>query len=309
MASFFNEMFRKHTSEDAEILFISGTPYTTPELDEKKDFTPHPWLFLRILTVVFFLYIGFYIGLFILDNVKFLPGLILFGAFLVPVSILIFFWELNVPRNISIYKVVIFFLVGGLVSLLYSVLLYIFVDGNANSLMTGFIEETAKLLTILIFVSKSRYKYILNGLLIGAAVGAGFSAFESSGYILVIALQSGVKTMLQTIFWRAILAPGGHIAWAGLMGAAVILVKKNNVYRFRYLFQIKFLSIYFTVILLHTLWDTNLPQPFLQNIPIYPILYMLISWILLFCIIKKGIKQVSEITKKDELPLPLNYEI
>jgi len=113
--------------------------------------------------------------------------------------------------------------------------------------------------------------------LIGAAVGAGFAAFESSGYILNTALQYGVKIMIKTIFWRAILAPGGHIAWAGLMGAGVMLVKGDNKLRLRTLFRIRFIGIYILAVLLHTLWDSQIPQPFLPAVPLYPIILTVIS--------------------------------
>jgi RsiW-degrading membrane proteinase PrsW (M82 family) len=290
----FSNIFKKHTNGDVELLFTIGTPTTAPDIHDGQDVWPRPWLFARILVTVLLLYLGFYIGLIYFENLNFLPGLIMLGAFLTPVSILIFFWEINVPSNISLYRVIIFFLVGGLVSLLYSVLLYSVIDGLAFPLVTGIVEETAKLLALLIFASKRRYTYILNGLLIGAAIGTGFAAFESSGYILLTALQYGVRTMLRTIFWRAILAPGGHIAWAGLTGAAVMMVKNNQKFRLTNLFNFKFIRIFVLVILLHSLWDTNIPQPFLPQIPLYPIILTVISWVALFWTIRKGINQISD---------------
>ena len=54
--------------------------------------------------------------------------------------------------------------------------------------------------------------YILDGLLIGAAVGAGFAAFETAGYILRFGLNSGLEAMLEIIKLRGFLVPGGHVA-------------------------------------------------------------------------------------------------
>src|SRR5208283_4009246 len=48
----------------------------------------------------------------------------------------------------------------------------------------GIEEEIAKLLAVVIVVNNRRYKYILNGLVFGAAVGCGFAALETAGYSL-----------------------------------------------------------------------------------------------------------------------------
>ena len=38
----------------------------------------------------------------------------------------------------------------------------------------------------------TRYKYILNGILFGATVGAGFACFETAGYALNMGLLPGL---------------------------------------------------------------------------------------------------------------------
>lgn len=286
----FSSVLKSHTREDAESLFIVGTPDTTPEWDEIS--VPRPWLFSRILVISLLAYLGFYIGLFRFGNLNFLPGLIIIGAFIVPVSLLVFFWEMNIVKNISVYNLIIYFLIGGLAALLYTVLLYGLIDGNDYPLLIGFIEETAKVLALAAFAAKKRFKYILNGMLIGAAIGTGFAAFETSGYVMTAALQYGLKTMLQTIFWRAIMAPGGHVAWGALTGAAFVWVKGDHPVKIRTFFKLRFLGMYALVILLHSLWDTEIPQAFLFGIPLLPIALILISWIFLFIMMKIGVKQV-----------------
>ncbi len=62
--------------------------------------------------------------------------------------------------------------------------------------MIGLIEEAAKAIIVAVFLFKSkRSNYILDGLLIGAAVGTGFAAFETAGYILRFGLNSGLQAM------------------------------------------------------------------------------------------------------------------
>ncbi|MDQ0871631.1 RsiW-degrading membrane proteinase PrsW (M82 family) [Paenibacillus sp. V4I3] len=47
-----------------------------------------------------------------------------------------------------------------------------------NVIFIGLIEEAAKVLAILFCLRNRKYHFILNGLLVGAAVGSGFAAFE-----------------------------------------------------------------------------------------------------------------------------------
>lgn len=292
----FSNVFKKHTGNEVELLFAAGTPAAVPVTvkDSLPGCCPHPWFYSRVLVLVRILYLGFYVGLMFFANLNFLPGLVMLGSFLTPISLVIFFWEINMPSNISIYRISLFFFFGGLVSLLYSVLLYSLVDGTRIPLFIGIIEETAKLMAIVIFAGRKKYAGIMNGLLIGAAIGAGFAAFESSGYILLTALKYGIPSMLKTIFWRAILAPGGHIAWASLMGGALMMIRGDEKLHMAGLFHLRFLKIFVFVMIMHMLWDTNIPQPFLPGIPVYPICLTILSWTLLFRMIRKGIYEASE---------------
>lgn len=295
----FSEAFKRHTTADAEDYFILGAPTTTPDISKTPPELPHPWLFSRVLLMSILAFFGFYIGAFYFNNPNFLPGLIIFGAFLAPISLLIFFWEINILRNISVYKLIKLLFKGGIVALLYTVILYTVTGGNTSPLMIGFVEETAKVLALLLLVDHKNYRYILNGLLLGAAIGTGFAAFESAGYILVSALKYGMPTMINTIFWRAIFAPGNHIAWAGLVGAALIEVKGDRPFRLSMLLDLRFLLMYVLVIMLHALWDARFSQLQIYYVPIVPVVLTVLSWIILFAMMKRGFKQAFEIAPQD----------
>lgn len=129
------------------------------------------------------------------------------------------------------YKVMKYFILGGALSLIVAILFFS-LDFNTDistfggALMVGVIEEVAKAVVVAFFLFKEkRSNYILDGLLIGAAVGAGFAAFETAGYILNYGLKGGLQSMLEVIKVRGILAPGGHVAWAAIEGAALMYVK------------------------------------------------------------------------------------
>ncbi|WP_134683775.1 PrsW family glutamic-type intramembrane protease [Brevibacillus migulae] len=289
----FSKVFARHSEEEAERLFFVGTSHTTPDIDQIVDSWPKPWLFARIFALVAFAYFGLYMGLDWYENINFLPGLIMLGSFMVPFTILIFFWEMNAPQNISIYKIIKMLFVGGVLSLVTAVFLYDKIGNSGNVLFIGIVEEVAKLIAVLWFLRGNKYKYVLNGLLVGAAVGTGFAAFESAGYAFQMLMMGDLELMYSTIFWRGVLAPGGHIVWAALSGAALCMAKRERKFTLLSLGDIRFLRIFGIVILLHILWD--LPLPFISELPIVQLLLTVISWVIAFAVINSGLKEISQL--------------
>lgn len=289
----FSDVFIKHTEDEAEELFFVGTAKTTPSIEDIANNWPKPWLFARLFLVVWLLYFGLYIGLNYFKDTNFLPGLIIIGSFMVPLTMLMFFWEMNVPRNISIYSVIKILFGGGILSLITAMVIYQNFADSSSVIIIGIVEEVAKLLVVLWFLRNDKYNYIFNGLLIGAAVGAGFAAFESAGYALNVLAGSNLDTMYTTTFWRGVLAPGGHIVWAALSGAAVCIVKGNNHFKWSMLMDFRFLRIFGIVILLHALWDA--PWGDLTGLPIPQLIFTIISWIFTLGVMSTGLKEISNI--------------
>jgi RsiW-degrading membrane proteinase PrsW (M82 family) len=300
----YSDVLKRHTTADAENHFVVGAPTTTPDISKAPAELPRPWLFARVLALSIVAFVAFYLGTVFFQNPIFLPGLILFGSIVTPVSLLIYFWEINILQNISIYKLTLMMVKGSIVSLLCAVTLYAVLDGANSPLLIGFVEETAKILTFLLLVDHRPYKFTLNGMLIGAAIGTGFAAFESAGYILIMALTSGIPTMLNTIFWRALFTPGGHIAWAALTGATFIMVKGERKFKLSMLLDPRFLGMYALVIVLHALWDTEIIQLVIFNIPIVPVTLTVISWIILFAMMKSGFRQVIRVQERRQEEVP-----
>lgn len=286
----FSETFKKHTEEDAEKLFIVGTSRTTPTMDELIDTWPRPWLFMRIFIIVAIVYGGFYLGFGYFQNLNLLPGLIIVGSFLMPISLLIFFWEINAPQNIPIYRVAYFVILAGMLSLIIALLFFDTLGMlGRNVIFIGLIEEAAKVLAILFCLRHRNYHFILNGLLVGAAVGAGFAAFESAGYALRIGMQD-MNSMFTNIFLRGLLAPGGHIVWAALSGAAICMVKGQRKWEWSMLKDMRFLRIFLIVSALHAIWNSPLSSA------LFPFSYLLntaVSWTIAFAMISIGLKEIS----------------
>lgn len=172
----FSHVFKKHSRGEEEI-FIAGTLKTTSDESEIAVSWPKPWLFSRVFLILIASYILLYICASEFGNPNVLPGLMFVGALAMPFSVLMFFFETNAPRNISLFEVVKLFFFGGTASLVITLILFeAYPVGELDytgAIMVGIIEELGKLLAVAIFVKRMNSKYILNGMLIGAAIGAG----------------------------------------------------------------------------------------------------------------------------------------
>ncbi|WML41450.1 PrsW family intramembrane metalloprotease [Neobacillus sp. OS1-2] len=286
----FSRVFREHSELEAERLFIVGTALTTPKITEVTDTWPKPWLFARVFVIALLAFAGFYIGVDYFRNINFIPGLLMIGASAVPLTTLIFFWEMNAPQNIAFYRVIFVGFIGGILSMLVALVFFDILKNNINPITIGITEELAKAIMVISFVRYRKYRYILNGLLIGAAVGAGFAAFETAGYALRSLMSGDAQNLYTTILWRGLLAPGGHVAWAALTGAAFCRVQGDQPFRLNMLVKIKFLRVFLLVVVMHALWDTPINGMF----PFGQIFLTLASWVAVFLLIRAGLKEIGE---------------
>ena len=292
----FKNTFAKHTDEELDEVFICGGEKTTPKIKDIDPRKASAWVYFKILVFFIIAYIPTRIGFINYGNENFLPAMIMLAAFAIPVTVLIFFFEINVFRNIPFYKVIKYFIWGGALSLIVAILLFS-LDFNTDittyfgALMVGLIEEVAKTVIVAVFLFKSKKSnYILDGLLIGAAVGAGFAAFETAGYILRFGLNGGLDAMLNVIKLRGFLAPGGHVAWAAIEGAALMYVKGFEPLNKKHLNDKRFLLICLIPIILHGIWDMPISLPYY----ITQITMTILAWLVIIYFINLGLKQVDE---------------
>jgi RsiW-degrading membrane proteinase PrsW (M82 family) len=337
---FFAEIFKKRTDDEIEELFTTGTKTTTPPLQTIDTRWPHPWLFLRAVVAAALLYIGFFFGFRHFGNPNFLPGLILVGSFAIPLATLIFFVEMNAPRNMSLYQIFKLVNAGGVVALIFAVLFGQWGSAfgfqqNLTTLigaaMIGVVEESAKISAVILFMRNKRFHWTLNGLLIGAAVGTGFAAYESAGYAFMgliepvrasfvpnliellkhlpqglswEQLEDGIRTGLAQLFWgygvgnmmhqihmRALLSPLGHIVWTALAAAALWKVKGNNLFQWRMLVDWRFLRVFLLVAACHALWDLTWINNMLWSYTKYLILGF-VAWVVALAYVQDGLKQI-----------------
>ncbi len=183
----------KHSRKDADYAMIAGTTLDTVSNEagmlQKWN---RPWLYRKVFTIgaLASVILASIIFSMILVNGKFTYACLNLLFFeippcVVPITLMVFFWEMNAPRNISLLEMLECFFVGGVLSIFFTLLLE-----NLNPLTLAMFapltEEPAKLLAAILFLKALKKRkgkvYGLNGLAIGAAVGAGFAAFESGQY-------------------------------------------------------------------------------------------------------------------------------
>ena len=136
---------------------------------------------------------------------------------------------LALPRetHLTVAVLVLGFLAGGTAGVLLSAVteVYLLPDAVGTNALIGFIEESAKILILVAVAQLVQTRVPRDGMALGATVGAGFAAFETSGYVLRVLIDHSddhaILSILETEAFRAVLAPFGHITWTAILGGAV----------------------------------------------------------------------------------------
>lgn len=298
--SLFSEIFRRHTADEAEAHFGVGLARTTPALEEIKETRPRPWFFGRILVFMGVAFITLTIAWEQFENINTIPGLIITGSFAAPLAMAVFFFECNQLQNISLYLVLKLFVWGGILGIVLSLVLFEVDWPTAlfGASAAALIEEPGKLAAVILLAHRSRYPWTLNGLCFGAAVGAGFAAFESAGYALSIALTLGTDAMHENLFVRGFLSPFAHVVWTAIAAAALWRVSRGGPLTMGSFLNWRFLSPFLLVVALHFIWNST----FLDGIPFFGKYLLLgaVAWMVAFGFLFGGFREVS----KGQLPAP-----
>ena len=296
LSALFAETFSHHTPEEVEESFSVGTASSTPKIEDIDVSWPKPWLLVRMLLACLGLSFRFWLGWRGSDNQHLIPAIVRL-AFL-----------------------------GGILSLLLSLVLFeFFDDGSWGASIAGPIEETGKVLAMIAVARASKYRYKLHGLLVGAAVGVGFAAFESAGYamsymlnttvessffaasteelqdsILAFGISEGTETMESVLVLRGLLSPFGHIVWSAIAGFALWRTIGGRPFRVAMLWDESFIRLMLVPVLLHMIWNSPFELPFYGK-------YLLVGiagWFVCLSCVQEGLKELQiekEIAKKKEI--------
>ncbi|MBQ6733469.1 MAG: PrsW family intramembrane metalloprotease [Lachnospiraceae bacterium] len=316
----FSSVFKKHSREEEDLLVICGTSQTTPNIRDIVAEWPRPWLFSRVF--LFLLAASLILALLLLEmnGIVTAPALFLILSAVGPLSVLVFFFETNIPRDISIYRVAKVFILGGALSILFSFAISEIVHQDftlIGAIGIGFTEELGKALAALLYLNgiqkqKGRL-YIVNGLLVGSAVGAGFAVFESAGYAFVTYLETYMGALYNNSSWfsdylapdtisadasfsvaiiRALLSPGGHVIWCAIISAGLCIASKGAKIEPKHLVSPQFLGIFIIPTVLHAMWDW---ETLFDNLGYLSyVLLTVIAWLVGLVLLHRGIREINQ---------------
>ena len=196
------------------------------------------------------------------SNTNMIPTVVLLGSFLVPTTAVIWYVDHYNSPELTGSLVVRAFIVGGVLGVLAaSILESLFIEpGMAMFFGVGLIEEGVKLLALMFIAHGMRRRTIRDGIVLGAAVGFGFAALESSGYAFnaLLVVQDGhavglsLPDLVVSEFLRGLLAPLGHGLWTGILGGVLFEELPHGGWRP----TPKLLGVYLFVSFLHGLFDS-----------------------------------------------------
>lgn len=327
----FSDVFKPHTKEDRTKLMLRGMTGRHLSRAKMLDQWQKPWLFLPVAIA------AIAISLLCLVLCSTFPAygalviMFVIPAIAIPLAVLVFFWEMNIPANVSFLEMLLYMLIGGILSLLITGMVRNFIEFDSVACILGPLpEELAKFAAVWLLLSRKKYNYGVQGVLIGAAVGAGFAAFETSGYAYNIFelvydkygdFGLGVSSLVRNQITRGLLAVGGHVIWAALYGGALGLAKGNGKMRIQMLADRLVIMTFSGAFLLHTAWnfaggvgggseafyfiDAYPPSviSFINKLNTYYLSYILITvlaWMLMLMVLRKCIRQCVWVSEKSK---------
>lgn len=295
----FTDVFKHHSIKEGETLFLAGTLETTPKESEMLSQWKKPWLFARVFLIGLLLTVAFY--WLSKSTSTAIAGYYFVAASFVPITVLIFFWEMNIPRNIPLYYIIMVFFCGGALSLVVTMLLNNVIPQpeSMGASFAALVEEPAKIIAIAVFLRNPQKKYILNGILIGAAVGAGFAAFESAGYIFNF--SASYSDLVHMAIVRGYGNIGGHALYAAIAGGALAMVKKNESLSLQHFMSIDFWKFAVISIVIHYINNSNFYLMSIGPIELGRVLLEIACWVAVFILMKYGMNQILDISNKYKL--------
>jgi protease PrsW len=165
-------------------------------------------------------------------NANMIPTVVLLGSFLVPVTAVIWYLDHDLSQVLQPRLVINALIIGGVFGVVLASLAEAWLHGKGLSgyLGVGLIEELVKGLALAALAWRLPAYATRDGIVLGATVGFGFAALESSGYALTALLvQNGsLSSLVFTELTRGLLAPVGHGLWTAILGGVLFRAARNG---------------------------------------------------------------------------------
>jgi len=269
--------FASNSEADAETIFLSGS-----------NGEAVPWVFSRILVGGLLAIAALYWALSAFGNFKLIPGFFFVGCVTVPLATLILLMELCIASRLNGYHVAKAVVVGGLLSIIFTLVLNelpVVSNFTFTPMLAGPVEETAKLFAA-IFIARNwvKARQVQDGIVLGAAVGAGFAMIETAGYIFesfIIFHDDGIfldwHGAIGTLVIRAIMSPFAHVLWTAVVVGSLWHASKESDSKLNGFFSHVFLRIFIFIVGLHAFWNSPFFLPFEDTVSAVVGKYLLIG--------------------------------
>jgi len=220
-----------------------------------RSWSGRPWL--RILVVGVALWLAAVVVTFLTGNPNLIPTLVLLGSFVVPVTFVAWAFDRRDTGEPTPGLLLNTFLTGGVLGVLAASVLESFLLRPSPLLFfgVGLIEEAVKLGALMLLTRHLAVKTMRDGMILGAAAGFGFAAFESAGYAFTALFTvNGLSLMqlVQTELLRGLIAPVGHGLWTAILGGVLFSASTRG----HFAITGKVVLAYLGVSALHGLWDS-----------------------------------------------------
>jgi RsiW-degrading membrane proteinase PrsW (M82 family) len=223
-----------------------------------QSWAPRWW---AVLFIGLVLWVAAVASLFLTRDLILLPTVVLLGSFLVPVTAVVWYLDHDSSQALSPRRIMSAFLIAGVLGILAAALLefwLVYGPGLRGNLKVGLIEEFVKGAAIVVLALGLRSYATRDGMVLGAAVGFGFAALESSGYALaslfVVQGQQLTLSLSSVVFTelvRGVLAPFGHGLWSAILGGVIFHAARKGHLRLTWSVLVAYLG----VSLLHGAFD------------------------------------------------------
>jgi RsiW-degrading membrane proteinase PrsW (M82 family) len=170
------------------------------------------------------------------DVPNLVPNVLVLGSFLVPVAAVLYAYSRPTGYGMSAGALIVGFLGGGTLGTLFAAVteVYFLPAAAGTFLSVALFEETAKGLVVAAVAWWLPVRRARDGMVLGATVGAGFAAFESTGYAFQTFMKHSGDHAILDVFsteaQRAVLAPFGHITWTALLGGAIFAAWRRDAF-------------------------------------------------------------------------------
>ena len=228
---------------------LRSNQYVSKRVDG-QPWAPRWWAVLLIGLALWVAAVG---TMFLTANIILLPTIVLLGSFLVPVTAIVWYLDHDGSASLSPRRVASAFIVAGVLGIIVASLLefwLVYGPGTIGMLKVGFIEEFIKGAAIVLLAFGLRSYTTRDGMVLGAAVGFGFAALETSGYALaslfVVQGQQLVLSLPSVVFTelvRGVLAPFGHGLWSAILGGVIFQAARKGHLRLTWSVLIAYIGV------------------------------------------------------------------